>query len=126
MTMEANVMKAKVLKIPASGGWEFIEVEMAGGEVPLGFLQSAVGGWIECVGLFGTGMPELDIYLNEEGKLMGLPPNIVATRLSGIDRHGDLIVGDAVVCARSGQGKTKGLSASHETALRKLLDGSVA
>lgn len=119
-------MKARVLKIPASGGWGFIEVEMAGGGVPLGFLQSAVGGWIECVGLFGTGMPELDIYLNEEGKLMGLPPNIVATRLSGIDRHGDLIVGDAVVCARSGQGKTKGLSASHETALRKLLDGSVA
>ena len=119
-------MKAKVLKIPASGGREFIEVEMADGEVPLKFLQDSVGGWIECVGLFGTGMPELDIYLNEEGKLMGLPPNIVATRLSGIDRHGDLIVGDAVVCARSGQGKTKGLSASQETALRKLLIGSVA
>lgn len=119
-------MKARALKIPASGGWEFVEVGMEDGEVPLKFLQDAVGGWIECVGLFGAGMPELDIYLNEEGKLMGLPPNATATRLSGIDRHGDLIVGDAVVCARSGQGKTKGLSASHESALRKLLGGSAA
>ena len=63
---ECRDMKARALKIPASGGWEFVEVGMEDGEVPLKFLQDAVGGWIECVGLFGAGMPELDIYLNEE------------------------------------------------------------
>ena len=43
-------MNAKVLVIMASGGWKFVEVEMKRGKVPLEFLQTAVGGWVECLG----------------------------------------------------------------------------
>lgn len=60
-------------------------------------LGNEVGGWIECVPLKNNG----DMYVNEEGKLIGLPVNDVATLLA--DHFGykrqlfDLIVGDVVI-----------------------------
>lgn len=52
----------------------------------LAWFQHNVGGWIEHVGLPQT-WPGVDpgvsvgMYINEEGKLDELPPNVVATRL---------------------------------------------
>ena len=60
-------------------------------------ITDAVGGWIECVSLKDDG----DMYVNEEGKLYGLPVNDVATLLAnhfGYLRQGfDLIVGNTII-----------------------------
>ena len=85
-------MKAKVLKIPARGGWSFAEVDAdEHGVLPLDVLQGAVGGWIECVWLGEAGFPDLDMFVNEEGKLHGLSFNVVASALSEILAQGDCL-----------------------------------
>ena len=57
-------------------------------------LQKLVDGYIEIV-------PTIDgrlLVLNEEGKIIGLPKNPKATKLTnGIINQGDYIVGDVVV-----------------------------
>lgn len=114
-------MKAKVLKIPARGEWAFAEVETdAEGSIPLEAMQAAVGGWIECWWLGDAGFPDLDMFLNEEGKLGGLSFNVVATALSGIPARGDCIVGDVLVC-RHGDANSIGLTDGDELALRRRL-----
>ncbi len=114
-------MKAKVLKIPARGEWSFAEVYAdADGVLQLEALQGAVGGWIECWWLGDAGFPDLDLVINEEGKLDGLSFNVVATRLSGIFARGDCIVGDAVVC-RHGDANSIGLTDKDELELRRRL-----
>ena len=114
-------MKAKVLKIPARGERSFVEVDAdADGILPLDTLQDAVGGWIECWWLGEAGFPDLDMFINEEGKLNGLSFNVVATRLSGIFARGDCIVGDAVVC-RHGDANSIGLTDKDELELRRRL-----
>jgi len=85
--------KAKVLKIPARGDWEFAEVETDG----------------------------LDLFLNEEGKLNGLSYNPKATILAEILFHNDCIVGDTFVCAHDGEGRSVGISDAQELALRRRL-----
>ena len=114
--------KAKVLKIPARGKWEFTEVESSmDGRVYLETLQEAVGGWIECWWLGEVGFPHLDMFLNEEGKLNGLSFNVVATGLSGILARGDCIVGDVIVCAQRDDSVSIGLTDEDELALRRRL-----
>lgn len=64
-------------------------------EMPLEWLKSAVGGWIEIVR--GVGLPEGGyMVVNEEGHLLGLPFNPVASFLYSAGNVP--IVGDAVVC----------------------------
>jgi len=65
-------------------------VEELEGKPTLEQLQKIVGGLIEYVPIHDGGY----MYCNEEGKLLGLPPNPYATEL--ID-FGDVIVGDVVV-----------------------------
>ena len=114
-------MKAKVLKIPARGEWSFAEVDAdADGIITLDALQGAVGGWIECWWLGEAEFPDLDMFINEEGKLNGLSFNMVATRLSGIFARGDCIVGDTVVC-RHGDANSIGLTDKDELELRRRL-----
>ena len=111
-------MKAKVLKIPARGEWSFAEVDAdADGILPLDVLQDAVGGWIECWWLGEAGFPDLDMFVNEEGKLYGLSFNVVASTLSEILAQGDCIVGDVAVC-RHGDANSIGLTDEDELALR--------
>lgn len=67
----------------------------------LDVMQKAVKGYIEYVPLpdevqATTGFSYL--YCNEEGKLMGLPPNVLATLLAFGDTPHDIIVGDVVLC----------------------------
>ena len=65
--------KGKILKIPARGEWSFADADVdADGVFPLEALQGAVGGWIECVWLGEAGFPDLDMFVNEEGKLHGM------------------------------------------------------
>lgn len=61
----------------------------------LGHMQEIVGGYIEAVGLDGMTM-----YINEDGKGLGLPINDAATELAFEDlaiSHFDRIVGNAVI-----------------------------
>jgi hypothetical protein len=70
-------------------------------------IQKSVGGWIELirVGKFGSG------FVNEEGKLKGLPINVLATFIwhkASPTMKGDFLVGDVVFCGNEDQhGNTK-------------------
>jgi hypothetical protein len=59
-------------------------------------LQTYVGGYIEIVAL-KPGNGHATMYINEEGKLKGLPYNPQATKIAVIDDYGDFIVGNAIV-----------------------------
>lgn len=72
-------------------------------------IRDGVGGWIECVSL-----PYLnaDMWVNEEGKLNGLPFNHIGTAL-WVGEYGltDIIVGDIVVTGGADEeGNTVGLT----------------
>jgi hypothetical protein len=56
-------------------------------------LQQFVGGSIEHVDCPNR----KHMFINEEGKLLGLDINWKATEVSGIARYGDVIVGPAIV-----------------------------
>ena len=118
-----KMAKAKVLKIPTRSDWEFAEVETeADGNIPLGTMQSMVGGWLERWELHGHGLDGLDLFLDEEGKLKGLSYNPKATILAKILFHNDCIVGDTFVCAHDGEGRYVGLTEEQEIALRRRLN----
>lgn len=57
-------------------------------------LNGFVGGYIEIVRLSKSQV----MVVNEEGKLMGLKPNLYATLLVQIAGHRDTIVGNVLVC----------------------------
>lgn len=54
-------------------------------------LQEIVGGYIECVYI----NDKIQMVVNEEGKITGLPLNVAASSLAG-----QCIVGDVLVCER--------------------------
>lgn len=96
-------MKAiRLLRLPADPARP-ITLESVGGNL-YSALVKAVGGWIEPVS-FSEPMTgaRCTMYVNEEGKLLGLPVNQVATiltrRLAGLN---DVIVGDAAVAGPLG------------------------
>ena len=59
-------------------------------------LKGFVGGWIECINV----SPKQVMVINEEGKLMNLPYNAVATEAfrMAFQPTDDFIVGDALLC----------------------------
>ena len=64
LVIEAESQETRVIDIPR--------------EASLKPLQEAVGGWVECVALPQNGV---DMWLNEEGKLIGLLTNQAATKV---------------------------------------------
>lgn len=87
---------------------EIVEIENS-----LESLQSIVGGWIERVpSIFN---PKYDLYCNEEGKLMGLPPNIIT-------RGTDVVVGTVVVVSSNSKGATIGLEQGDAERIKIILD----
>lgn len=89
-------MSKKVVIIPAEGE-PYIQ-DINGETVDYDTLSEGVGGWIECVGLDRN----LDLWVNEEGKLIGLPFNPLATLLwEKYFGNTDIIMGDAVITAGS-------------------------
>jgi hypothetical protein len=71
-------------------------------------LSGAVGGWIECVAL----SDDLDMWVNEEGKLVGLPVNVIGTRMwRAAFGPTDVIVGNVIFTGGvDDEGETLGLS----------------
>jgi hypothetical protein len=74
--------------------------------------QRLVGGYIERIGLAkvltdrGMKRVDCDVWLNEEGKIHGLPLNARATDLCAVTIGGwfnDIVVGDVFVCGADGE-----------------------
>ena len=90
-------MKSKVFKIEPNGqcGFEFVEGTE---KIPIGLeaLQKAVDGFVQCINLHYMGLPDIDLWLNEEGKIHGLPLNPIATLLSRLYKYGDVITPDGI------------------------------
>ena len=96
-------MKGYIINTDGTGG----VVEFERGE-SYSILSGAVGGYIECVSL----SRDLDMWVNEEGKLAGLPINDVGTRM-WMTAFGptDVIVGDIIFTGGvDDEGETLGLS----------------
>jgi hypothetical protein len=94
-------MAARTLLIPVAGPVEELVLPGSDGD-SLRTLQEAVGGFIEALPLpeFITGADGATCYINEEGKLEGLPFNGRATDflVPGVGLFwGDAIVGPMVV-----------------------------
>lgn len=82
-------------------------------------LQGAVGGWVEAIDLNDS----LTMWVNEEGKLTGLPHNPGAQRYwdSAFGPGTDFIVGNAVLTGGiDGEGDTIGLDDATVQALSEL------
>ena len=102
-TKESKMEKGLLISVDGLIEWKEIEV---GNSYEL--LRNAVGGWIECANVEHN----IDIWLNEEGKLIGLEPNRLATALFW-DKWGigtDIIVGDVFLATNNEEGETIGLN----------------
>lgn len=77
-------------------------------------LQSIVGGYIEVVQL----TKDIDIICNEEGKLIGLEPNLMFDY--------DYIAGDIVLCGHNNEGEFTSLTKEQiQIALAELADKGI-
>src|ERR1700679_201066 len=80
--------------IKADGSRETVTPK--GKKFTLAELQECVGGYIEIVAL-KPGNGHATMYINEEGKLIGLSANPGATKLTVVGDYGDTIVGNALI-----------------------------
>lgn len=84
-------------------------------------IRDGVGGFIECVNL--GFLDWADMWVNEEGKLDGLPLNSIGTTL-WVAEYGptDVIVGDIVITGGpDAEGNTTGLSEMQLSQLLRLI-----
>jgi hypothetical protein len=94
------------LVIGVDNSLEVIDLDAPEGSLKV--LQGAVGGWIEAVDISET----LTLWCNEEGKLLGMPANPFATKLSSeAIQTSDWIAGNAVLTGGvDDEGDTLGLT----------------
>lgn len=88
----------KAIRITSSGEKSLVEAD----ELTLSELQKAVDGYIELITLPRLG---LALWVNENGKLLHLPPNAIATRLWFEDVEkplSDILLGDVLVTNNGG------------------------
>lgn len=86
-------------------------------------LQTAVGGWVQAVDL----APDLTMWLNEEGKIVGLPHNQSAQKLwdKTFWVGSDFVVGDVVLTGGTDEeGRTLPLATGTAQRVRELLVAS--
>jgi hypothetical protein len=100
-------MKAYIINTDGTGG--VVEFDHAGASYSI--MQNAVGGYFECVSL----SDDLDMWVNEEGKLLGLPTNEIGTRMwRAAFGPTDIIVGNIIFTGGADDnGDTLGLSDRH-------------
>lgn len=111
-------MTKKALVVKPGGETEVVDFA----ENSLKVLQTAVGGWVQAIDL----NPRVTMWVNEEGKMNGLPYNIYGTKLWEL-RYGqgsDVIVGDIVFTGGTDhEGETRGLTESQVETLTKFVIG---
>jgi hypothetical protein len=91
--------------------------------ISLEALQSAVGGWVQAIDL----EENLTMWLNEEGKLIGLPHNTTAQKLwdKAFWVGSDFVVGDVVLTGGTDEeGQTLALPLDTAQRIRELLVAS--
>ncbi len=105
--------------IKTDGTLERLDLSVSDQE--LGNLQSAVGGYVQAIDLSDT----MTMWMNEEGKLVGLPYNGIATALWEA-RFGvgtDVIMGNAVFTGTPDEdGETTTISESDLQRLAELVE----
>jgi hypothetical protein len=94
----------KVISIRTDNTVEIKKVESIEYET----LSTAVNGMIELVSI----NEDIDMWLNEEGKYIGLEPNIIATIIwNKVFPNFDIVMGDVIITGGSDdEGNTIGLS----------------
>lgn len=106
-----------------STGFEMTLEPMPSDEESLDFLQAKVGGWVQAIDLRNN-FQGRSLWLNEEGKLVGLPLNTLATVMweDSFGRNTDVILGDVVILGDTDEeGRTRGLSEAEAEALLETL-----
>lgn len=110
---ERNTMAAKkplrAIAMDVNGDYEVIEIDRG---AELDTLQERVGGYVECV---YSEDDKVTIWANEEGKLIGLPPNKMATitwwKLNPAMQGADILCGPVVITGGAdAHGNTKSLT----------------
>ena len=91
--------KQQLIKIEVGKDPEVISLE----KIELKEMQEIVGGFLECIHL-GKGV---DLWFNEEGRLINLPPNRLFRGATG---HLYDILGNAFICGMNEDGDTIGLT----------------
>jgi len=94
----------RVIHISTDNKIEVMEVE----QIEYDTLYEAVNGLVELVSI----NEDIDMWLNEEGKVNGLEPNIIASLLyNKVFPNFDVIMGDVVITGGADdEGNTVGLS----------------
>jgi hypothetical protein len=69
-----------------------LELTTVTGPITLEYMQGIVGGYIEIVDQFPSGKVMLQVWANEEGKIIGLPLNVYR-------RDGEPLMGTLIVLA---------------------------
>ena len=117
----------EVCVIPEDGFIRFDLVNLdENGYVPLEALQKRVGGWVELIYSGAYVSQEMvdrniDIFINEEGKLNALAYNPRATSLTNLMLWGDAIVGPAVLCKSDEEGNSLPLTEEDKEFLCRLV-----
>jgi hypothetical protein len=104
------------IRITTTGTVEELDMTADGLQV----LQTAVGGWVQAIDLDD----ELTMWLNEEGKLVGLPHNPYAQFAwdKRFGAHTDYMVGDVVFTGGTDEeGATLGLDPDTADQIRMLV-----
>lgn len=116
-----------VCVIPEDGVIRFDLVNLdEDGHVPLEALQKRVGGWVELVYSGAYVSQEMvdrniDIFINEEGKLNALAYNPRATILTTLPFRCGVIVGPAVLCKSDDEGNSIPLSEDDKEFLCRIV-----
>jgi hypothetical protein len=109
----------KVVSITTDNTVEIKEVESIEYET----LYEAVNGLVELVSI----NEDIDMWLNEEGKLIGLEPNVLATLLfNKAFSQKDVIMGNIIITGGADdEGNTVGLSDSSIIDIFAMLQGAI-
>lgn len=110
----------KFVTLSTSGDLEIQEVDSSS---EYEFLKNSVGGWIEAVPLRAGDLSGLIMWVNEEGKLTGLPGNIAATAV-WVSSYGltDVMVGSVVITGDDGLGETASLTDQDIEKIKQVVD----